>query len=145
MIHWQRSQRRLTLSLPYFGLVILAMVQTALSQTAKSSAEIEPIAIIEKLTVRDGMVSGEVVNRSANRLRDVQLFVRYTWLWDDEMKPGTIDPVTSTFYTLTNEKIPAGRLPFTFTPSPPLPKVAGGHFETSVTIAGFSQVIEIAK
>ena len=89
MIHWQRSQRHLTLSLPCFGLVILAMVQTALSQTAKSSAEIEPIAIIKKFTVRDGMVSGEVVNRSANRLRDVQLFVRYTRLWDDEMKPGT--------------------------------------------------------
>ena len=142
MIHRLRSHRHLLVSLLTVALVVVAIAQTAFSQAVKSSTELEKIAIIEKLTVRDGVVSGEVVNRSANRLRDVQLFVRYTWLWDDEMKPGKVDPGTSTFYTLTQEIVPKGRLPFTFTPSPPLPRIAGGHFETSVTIAGFAQVIE---
>jgi len=115
------------------------------SQTVKTKAEVDSVAVIEKLAVRDGVVSGEVVNRSAHLLREVQLFIRYTWLWDDEMKPGKIDPGTSTFHTLPKEIAPGGRLPFTFAPSPPLPKVAGGHFETSVTIAGFAQVIEAGK
>ncbi|HET7007194.1 MAG TPA: hypothetical protein VFK65_16940 [Candidatus Binatia bacterium] len=142
MIHRLRFHRHLLVSLLTVALVVVAIAQTAFSQAVKSTTELEKIAIIEKLTVRDGVVSGEVVNRSANRLRDVQLFVRYTWLWDDEMKPGKVDPGTSTFYTLTQEIVPKGRLPFTFTPSPPLPRIAGGHFETSVTIAGFAQVIE---
>ena len=142
MIHRLRFHRHLLVSLLTIALVVVAIAPTAFSQAVKSSTELEKIAIIEKLTVRDGVVSGEVVNRSANRLRDVQLFVRYTWLWDDEMKPGKVDPGTSTFYTLTQEIVPKGRLPFTFTPSPPLPRIAAGHFETSVTIAGFAQVIE---
>ena len=86
-------------------------------------------------------MSGEVLNKSPNLLRDVQLFIRYTWLWDDEKKPGGSDPSTSTLYTLPKEIPAGGRLPFTFSPAPPLPTGTGGHFETSVNIAGFAEVI----
>jgi hypothetical protein len=96
---------------------------------------------VEKVTVNDGVVSGEVFNRSTRLLRDVQLFIRYTWLWDDELKPGKADPGTSSYYTLQKELPAGGRLPFTFNPSPPLPKASGGHFETTVSIAGFTEVI----
>ncbi|HEY7555665.1 MAG TPA: hypothetical protein VIH18_12735 [Candidatus Binatia bacterium] len=51
------------------------------------------------------------------------------------------DPGTSAYTTL-KQTIPLGeRLSFTFKPSPPLPKIAGGRFETSVTIAGFTEII----
>jgi hypothetical protein len=36
-------------------------------------------------------------------------------------------------------------VPFTFKPSPPLTKMAGGHFDTSVAIAGFTEVIPQTK
>ena len=88
-----------------------------------------------------GLVSGEVVNRSPHTARDVQLFIRYTWLWDNETKPGSADPGTSTYYTLAKDIPTGGRLPFSFKPSPSLPNVSGGRFETSVAIAGFSEVI----
>lgn len=140
-----RRQGWRAFSMLVLSLCALTTTPLLFSQTVKTKAEVESVAVIEKLAVSNGVVSGEVANRSSNILRQVQLFIRYTWLWDDEMKPGKIDPGTSTFYTLPNEIAPAGRLPFTFTPSPPLPKVAGGHFETSVTIAGFVQVIETAK
>jgi hypothetical protein len=110
-------------------------------QSVKTQEDAGRVLAIEKLTVKDGVVSGEVSNRSSRLLRDVQLFIRYTWLWDDEMKPGNVDPGTSTYYNLQKEIAPGGRLPFTFQPSPPLAKMGGGHYQTSVSIAGFTEVI----
>ena len=127
------------------GLVTAVVTQAGRSQALKSKAEIDRVAVVEKLTVQDGAVSGEVVNKSPNLLRDVQLLIRYTWLWDDEKKPGKSDPGTSTLYTLPKEIPPGERLPFSFSPSPPLPKIAGGRFETSVAIAAFAEVIQQPK
>jgi hypothetical protein len=47
-------------------------------------------------------------------VRDVQLLIRYTWLWYNETKPGKDDPGTSTYYTLPKEIAPGARLPFSF-------------------------------
>lgn len=126
-------------------LVTILPAQAARSQALKSKAEIERVAVVDKLAVRAGVVSGEVLNKSPNLLRDVQLFVRYTWLWEDEKKPGKADPSTSTFYVLPKEIPAGGRLSFTFSPSPPLPKVAGGQFETTVAIAAFAEVIQAPR
>jgi hypothetical protein len=38
------------------------------------------ILTIEKVAVTDDTVSGEVLNRSPNVIRDIQLLIRYTWL-----------------------------------------------------------------
>jgi len=129
----------------WLGLLMTLSPHLAGAQTVGSKEEVQRILVIEKLSVREGAVAGEVYNRSRHSLRDVQLFVRYTWLWDDEMKPGKTDPGTSAYYTLQKEIPAGGRLPFTYTPSPPLPKVAGGRFETSVSVAGFSEIIPQTK
>ncbi len=129
-----------------FFLTCLAVIlcsQNTFSQSLRSQEETRRIVDIENLnlSVRTGTVSGEVHNNSSNTLRDVQLFVRHTWLWDNEFHPGSNDPGTSSIYTLPKEIPPGGRLPFTFSPSPPLPKVSGGHFVTTVFITGFTEVI----
>jgi len=131
------------------GIIVLSMGAMLLttplpgwSQSVRARDETARIVTIEKITVADSVVSGEVFNRSSNNVRDVQLLIRYTWLWDNETKPGKDDPGTSTYYTLPKEIAPGVRLPFSFKPSPPLPQVTGGHFETSVAIAGFTEVIQ---
>jgi hypothetical protein len=129
----------------WLAVVVLAWISPARSQTFRSREEIERVLIIDKVSIKDGVVSGEVHNRSPHVVREVQLFIRYTWLWDDEFKPGKADPGTSTYFTLQKEIPAGGRLPFTYTPSPPLPKVAGGHFETSASITGFAEVIPQTK
>ena len=111
------------------------------SQHIRSPEEIRRILTIEKLSVQDGVVSGEVRNVSSRTVRDVQLFVRHTWLWDDERHPGKVDPGTSTFQTLQQEIPPGGTARFSFTQSPPLAKAAGGHFVSTVSIAGFTEII----
>ncbi|MGE5215877.1 MAG: hypothetical protein ACM3SP_02615 [Chloroflexota bacterium] len=126
------------------AVLIAAMVLGASNlkaQMVRERQEITKSLTLDKVHIADGVVSGEVVNSSPHTMRDVQLFIRYTWLWDNETKPGKNDPGTSTYYTLPKEIPPRGRSPFTFKPSSPLPTAAGGHFETSVAIAGFTEVI----
>ncbi len=127
------------------GLVAILCAQDTFSQSLRSKEEISRIVTPENITVRGDTVSGEVHNNSANTLRDVQLFIRYTWLWDNEFHPGSDDPGASHTYTLPKEIPPGGRVSFTFSPSPPLAKASGGHFATSVSVAGFTEVIPQTK
>ena len=129
----------------FAGMVVVTVPHTAMSQRVASREEIAGILSVKKIAVANGTVSGEVLNRGPYSVREVQLLIRYTWLWDDEHKPGKIDPGTSTYHTLTTEIRAGGNLPFTFTLSPPLPKVSGGRYEITVTVGGFAQVIPQTK
>jgi len=127
-----------------FVLVSSAMIlwsQDTVAQMMRSQQEASHIIAIEKLAVKDGSVSGEVHNLSPNTVRDVQLYIRYIWIWDNEFHPGNNDPSISFVYTLPQEVAPGGRASFTFSPSPPLPKASGGHFMTVASEAGFTEVI----
>ena len=119
----------------------LAFAPGAWSQSVDDRAEAARILTLENVKFTDGTVSGEVINKSPNTVRDVQLFIRNTWLWKNEFKPGKNDPGTATYYTLPKEIPPGGRTPFTFQTSSPARKMTGGRFEPSVDIAGFTQVI----
>jgi len=122
--------------------LMMAMLPSAIqAQMVRTEADAARILAIEKLAARDGVVSGEVRNKSAHAVRDVQLLIRYTWLWDDERHPGKVDPGTSTYYTLKETIDPGGKIQFVYKPSPPLPKIANGRFETTATIAAFSEII----
>jgi hypothetical protein len=132
-------------ALMWSALFATLLAHSAGSQTVRERAEIAAVLAIENLSVREGVVAGEISNRSPHTVRDVQLFIRYTWLWDEEFKPGKDDPGTSIYYTLPREIPAGGRLPFTYSPSPPLPKASGGRFETTVAIAGYAEVIPPTK
>jgi len=112
--------------------VTASATQRALAQDVRTREEAERILEIENATVTDSAVSGEVVNRSRNTVRDVQLLIRHIWLWDD--------PSTSAYYKLEKDIPPGSRVPFTYQPAIPLPKMAGGHFVTTVAIGGFAEL-----
>ena len=141
------------LSKPIRGLMVLAFLlsgfitsfwsKPSFSQTVFSQQQADSVLRIEKVAVQpDGSVTGEIRNNSNNTVRDVQLFIRYTFLWKDEFHPGKESPSAAFYPTISGEIAPGGSLPFKFTPSPPLPKRTDGRFERpSVSIAGFTQVI----
>jgi hypothetical protein len=95
---------------------------------------------VEDVTVRDGTVSGTIVNRTGNTLRDVRLVIRHLWLWNNEMHPGTDDPSRAEYYTVPGEIPPNGRQAFTYRPSTPLPEGRAGRFETDVRVASVVEV-----
>ena len=129
--------------LGFFVLACLSLAafhSIAWAQAVRDREQSSRIVSVENVSVTDGSVSGEVVNRSRNTVRDLQLLIRYIWLWDNETKPDKDDPSRSFYYSLPGEISLGGRTSFTFKPSQPVTNVSGGHFETSASVAGFSEV-----
>ena len=129
------------------GFIISFWSKPLFSQTVFSQQQVGSVLGIEKVAAqRDGTVTGEIRNNSKNTVRDVQFFIRHTFLWKDEFHPGKESPSAAFYPTFSGDIAPGGSLPFKFTPSPPLPKRTDGRFERpSVSIAGFTQVIPQSK
>jgi hypothetical protein len=118
-------------------------LKPSFAQNVASQDQAGSVLTIENLSVQDGGVSGAIRNKSPNTVRDVQLFIRYTFLWKNEFHPGKDDPSAGFYQTVSGDIAPGGSLPFNFSPSPPLPRRSDGRFERpSVSIAGFTQVIQ---
>jgi hypothetical protein len=117
------------------------------SQTVLSQQQAGSVLAIEKVAAQpDGTVTGEIRNNSKNTVRDVQLFIRNTFLWKDEFHPGKQSPSESFVHSVSGEIAPGKSVPFKFTPTPPLPKRKDGRFEApSVSVAGFTQIIPQSK
>jgi hypothetical protein len=124
------------------GLILAPWPKPSFSQSVGSQEQAGSVLAIDKVTVQDGTVTGEIRNMSKNTVRDVQLFIRYTWLWANERHPGKDNPSEAFYQTVSGDIAPGGSLPFKFTPSSPLPKRSGGKFaQPTVSVAGFTQVI----
>src|SRR5215467_15921370 len=125
------------------GFILTLSTKPSFSQTVSSQQQTDSVLRIENVAAEpDGSVSGVIRNNSKNTVRDVQLFVRSTFLWKNEFHPGKESPSVASYPTISGEIAPGGSLPFKFTPNPPLPKRMDGRFERpSVSIAGFTQVI----
>jgi hypothetical protein len=95
---------------------------------------------LRDVTVDGGIVSGVLTNTSGKALRDVQLLIRYDWLWRNEFRPGEDNPSRAVYYTVPGDIPPGGQTKFTYRADPPLPERSDGHFNTSVKVAGFVEV-----
>jgi hypothetical protein len=113
----------------------------ALSATLASQEQASNVVSIRNVTVKDGAVSGEIVNKSSRTIRDVQLLIRYTWLWNNEMRPGQDELSDAVYHTVEGEIAPGASKPFTYRPASPMPARPDGHFEVSASVAGFTEII----
>ena len=125
----------------FLGVVTCFWSKPSFAQTVSSQQQADNVLRIENVAAQpDGSVSGVIRNNSKNTVRDVQLFIRSTFLWKNEFHPGKESPSVASYPTISGEIAPGGSLPFKFTPTPPLPNRTDGRFERpSVSIAGFTQ------
>ena len=111
------------------------------AERVMSRGQGEEVLAVTDLQVKDGEISGVLVNRSARSLRAVQLLIRYTWHWKNEFRPQE-DTLSRAVYHTVEKEIPAGgSTPFNYKPSEPLPSRPDGFFETGVSVAGFTEII----
>jgi hypothetical protein len=96
---------------------------------------------VQNVALRGDTVSGVIANTSPHAVRDVQLQITYVWLWKNERHPGTDNPGRTDAYTLPGEIAAGASQPFTYRPQSPLPQRSDGHFEPSVTVVGFTEII----
>ncbi len=104
------------------------------------AARQEPV-VLQDIKTSGSTVSGVIVNKSNHPINNVDLLIRYTWLWQNERHPGKDSPGRSSFYKIPDEIPPGGRLAFTYKPPSPLPSRSDGHFEAGADIAGFREVV----
>jgi hypothetical protein len=142
----KQTQIRMIFVSLLLGLILVLWPKPSFSQNVASQEQAGSVLTIDKVTVQDGTIAGEIRNMSKNTVRDVQLFIRYTWLWSNEFHPGKDSPSEVFYPTVSGDIAPGGSMPFKFTPSPPLPTRTDGRFEApSVSIAGFTQVISQSR
>jgi hypothetical protein len=98
------------------------------------------VEVADVQTQDGGDVTGTVVNRSANPVREVKLAIQYVWLWKNEMHPGQDDPGHTDFYVLADEIPPGGRVRFTYRPRELLPRRSDGHFEVEARALSLVQI-----
>ena len=121
--------------------LVWAYPVAVLSQTVQTREQAAKTVTLRNVTVRDGQISGEVVNKSSHLIRDVQLLIRHAWLWKNEFQPGEEALGRAVFYDVKWELRPGDSIPFRYNPSPPLPSRTDGYFVTEVSVAGFTEVI----
>jgi hypothetical protein len=142
----KQTQVRMILVSLLLGGILALWPKPSFSQSVASQEQAGSVLAIDKVMVQDGTVAGEIRNKSPNTVRDVQLFIRYTWLWANEFHPGKDNPSEAFYQTVSGDIAPGGSLPFKFTPSSPLPKRSGGKFaQPTVSVAGFTQVISQSR
>lgn len=101
-----------------------------------------PKVVVRGATTGDQMVSGEVLNLSFHRVRDVELLIRHIWHWNNEFRPGENPPGFGDYLTVKAEILPGSSERFSYRlPSSP-PSRPDGYFETVVTVAGFTEIVE---
>jgi hypothetical protein len=143
----RRIRAPMVLAFLLLGFIASFWANPTFAQTVLTQQQTGSVLAIERVAAQpDGTVTGEIRNNSKNTVRDVQLFIRNTFLWKDEFHPGKESPSAAFYPTISGEIAPGKSLPFKFTPTPPLPKRKNGRFEApSVSIAGFTQIIPQSK
>jgi hypothetical protein len=128
------------------GLVLLSRVVSADSVDGGSERMVSRDRMRDVVDIRDlrlgddGLMSGVVVNRSGNPLRDVKLSLRYEWRWNREMRPGDDPPGLDSYYTIP--QIPAGgQVPFEYRPDSALPARSDGQFVPDADVVSVTEIL----
>ena len=112
----KQTQIRMIFISLLLGLILALWPKPSFSQNVASQEQAGSVLAIDKVMVQDGTVKGEIRNNSKNTVRDVQLFIRYTWLWANEFHPGKDNPSEAFYQTVSGDIAPGGSMPFKFTP-----------------------------
>jgi len=119
---------------------VVAIAATANDTMVVAGDEVGRFVTLRNVSIKNGEVSGEIVNNSRDTLRDVVLEIRYSWRWANEFHPGKDDPGRTVYYNAAKEIRPGESARFEYKPSPPLPERRDGSFVIEVKVAGFERV-----
>ena len=122
------------------AICLITLPMTVTAATLQVADQADPVVSLRNVTVKDGEVSGEVVNNSKAMARDVELRILYSWRWNNEFHPGKDDPGRAVFLKIDKEIAPGQSVPFNYKPSPPLPNRKDGYFDVSAKVVGFTTV-----
>lgn len=124
-----------------FGLMLGVMRPGIVSADVVAVGEInQKVVTLNNVAMHNGVISGEIVNRSNQEVRDVELLIRHTWQWSNEFQPGNGDPGMASYQIVDKVIRPGESVRFTFNDVPTSPPRSDGQFQTMVSVAGFTEI-----
>lgn len=95
---------------------------------------------VETAALAGNSVSGTLVNRASDEVRDIRLLVDIEFLWANETKPGDTNPGRAVVFTVAGPVPPHGKLNFTLHPDPPLEERPDGRYRPKVRVMSYETV-----
>jgi hypothetical protein len=123
------------------GVLMCLKAVSAFSATVLPRDRATEIVALEDVVTKDGVISGKLVNRSSRPIRDVELLIRHLWIWNNEFRPGEDNRSQAEYYTVKTVIDPGKATTFRYEFSRPLSPSADGYFLTTVSVAGFTEII----
>ena len=91
---------RLLWSIAVSAIFIVAVPLTADPAAPQLAETADDVIFLRNVAVKNGEVSGELVNNSPHAVRAVELQILYSWRWKDEFRPGKDDPGRAEYVAL---------------------------------------------
>jgi len=133
--------RLLTATLTFVAFASSAALAADEATTFVAPRQADALVSVENVTVRDGITSGELVNRAAHPIHDVVLIVQYKYEWPNEFAPGSDSPGRADKFTIRDTVQPGATFQFEAPETqPPLP-AKGGRYDTVVRVLSFDETL----
>ena len=87
----------------------------------------------------DGTIEGELLNTTALRVTDVQVLVRYSWVWARESNVERDDPSWANTFTFPVDLRPGDSSPLSIPPLRALEARDDGKFLISAKVMGYTR------
>jgi len=114
---------------------------TIVSETVVPRTELDKYVITIEDIAPNGEINGFVKNTSSQRISDIELLVRYGWVWRTPGGPHSDDPSWAEYIHVDAHGLePGAALPFTYAPETPLPRRDDGLFVPRVTVVALTKI-----
>jgi hypothetical protein len=116
------------------------------TEAAAQSATVLPeSAVRQQVEIRDLLdaperVQGVIVNNTDAVLRNVVLFIAYSWRWNDERNPGQDTMSFGDRIEIAGDVPPGGSAGFAYMPTRMLSDRTDGFYQIDVTVRSFKRV-----
>ena len=117
----------------------LLVVPQAVADRVRPQTQIERAVWLEFEVLPGGIIEGELINTTEQRVNDIEVLVRYAWIWHNDFAIGDDDPGWATTYVFPIDLEPGQSSPLTIPPTRELTTRDDGHYSISAKVMGYTR------
>ena len=128
----------------FAGFFVLSLPFTSYAQEITNEQVLHQRTIESAVTFlyevgEDGTIEGELLNTTADRVSDIQVLVRYSWLWLRESAKQREDPSWANTFTFPVDLKPGDSSPLSIPPLREMRDNQQGKFLISAKVMGYTR------
>ena len=134
-------KRKISLSITLLSLFCLvpSLAQEIVDEHVLHQRSIERAVTFLYEVAENGTIEGELLNTTAQRVTDVQVLVRYSWVWARESNIERDDPSWANTFTFPVDLKPGDSSPLSIPALRPIELRDDGKFLISAKVMGYTR------